>query len=59
MKEVEVCPQCDGKGWYEDSESDHAPNCDCDMGNTTCPIEIRVQVQCSLCAKQITGNVIS
>ena len=55
MSEVKVCPQCDGKGWYEDSESDHAPNCDCDTENTTCPIEVQVQVECSLCDSKSTG----
>ena len=28
---------------------DHAPNCDCDTEDTTCPIEVQCHVQCSLC----------
>ena len=47
--EIEVCPQCDAKGWYVDTESDHSPNCNCDGANTTCPVQVQVQVECSLC----------
>lgn len=52
---MEPCLRCDGDGWYVDSESGHAPNCDCDTKMTTCPIEVQVQVECSACGG--TGRV--
>ena len=62
MKEEEphkiedICPECNGNGWYSGSEAGH----DCDgteeSCNRNCPIQIQIQVGCEICGG--TGKIL-
>lgn len=41
---VKDCPQCDGVGWYRDTEPGHDSMCDGSCRN--CPVPVEVQIQC-------------
>jgi len=49
MPEVRECPVCEGRGWYEGTDSGHHPNCDCGEGGYLCPIPVQIQIECEMC----------
>ena len=46
---MDVCPNCNGDGWYSGSEAGHGCDGTDESCQRECPIEIQIQVECEVC----------
>ena len=52
----DICPECNGEGWYSGSEAGHGCDGTEEDCQRTCPIQIQIQVGCEMCGG--TGRII-
>lgn len=55
IKSVNMCPKCEGNGWYSGSEAGHGCDGTDESCVRNCPVQIQVQLGCDECGG--TGRI--